>query len=55
MMVEQPEEGCRRLQRAKPQADDNNWDLTALARYTPDANSDLEVRRRAQGALAEPV
>ena len=34
---------------------DNNWDMTALARYTPDADARLRVRLRAQDTLTEPV
>jgi iron complex outermembrane receptor protein len=42
MMVNDQKKDAAAFNAQSHERTDNNWDLTALARYTPDANSDIE-------------
>ena len=42
MMVNNQKKDAAAFNAQDRERSDNNWDLTALARYTPDANSDIE-------------
>jgi iron complex outermembrane receptor protein len=42
MMVNDQKKDAAAFNAQNREQTDNNWDLTALARYTPDANSDIE-------------
>jgi iron complex outermembrane receptor protein len=50
MMVNDQKKDAAAFNAQNHEATDNNWDLTALARYTPDANSDIDSVSRARCA-----